>query len=246
MSNWDLIHGDSRDVLMTFEDKSFDVCITSPPYFFGKEYEFYKNYDDYLQQMYDVAKAIYRILDDNSLAFININANSKNPLNSFEILKCYLEVGFEFVQEIIWYRRNAQAVRSHKRLTDYKEYIFIFVKNPEKDGYIYPEDCLVETIDPRSKYGRYKPIGNVWDIPVYVGNQFVKTGNTASFPIEIPLNCLKLSRGKRCIDPFVGIGTTILAGIELDIETVGIEINSDYYSRALKNIEKSDISKVWQ
>jgi len=247
--DYSIVIGDSAKVLRTVKDSVFDLCVTSPPYFFRKEYEDYFDYSEYLNMIRKVARELYRTMKDNTLTFVNINSNGKHPENAFTILDIYKKAGYRFVQEIIWYRRNARYNYSRSRLCDYKEYIFMFAKDGDEGQYDFrPENVKIQIIDKHRIGERFKPIGNVWDIPVQVGNQYVMEGNTASFPLKIPDNCIKLANlreGSIVVDPFLGNGTTIIAALQNGYKGYGIEINEKYVEIAERRISRYYVERVW-
>ena len=56
--------------------------------------------------------------------------------------------------------------------------------------------------------------------------------HTAAFPLEIPRRLIMMYSfvGDTILDPFLGSGTTTKAALELDRNSVGIEINPDFFS----------------
>ena len=64
--------------------------------------------------------------------------------------------------------------------------------------------------------------------------------HSAVFPKELPTWFIKLftKPGDVVLDPFLGSGTTSIVALELDRNSIGIEIKEDYYHLAIKNINE--------
>jgi len=57
-----------------------------------------------------------------------------------------------------------------------------------------------------------------------------KNIHPASFPISLPAQCIKLftHKGELVLDPFVGIGSTLIAAQDLDRNAVGFDLKKEY------------------
>lgn len=68
-----------------------------------------------------------------------------------------------------------------------------------------------------------------------------KNIHPAVFPIELPAKCIKLftHEGELVLDPFVGIGTTLLAAQDLNRNAVGFDLKEEYIK-----ITKSRLSQT--
>jgi DNA modification methylase len=66
----------------------------------------------------------------------------------------------------------------------------------------------------------------------------------AVFPIALPKKCIELftHKGELVIDPFMGIGTTIIAAQDLERSVVGFDINQKYVDSAQKRIAQLKIN----
>lgn len=64
--------------------------------------------------------------------------------------------------------------------------------------------------------------------------------HSAVFPKELPMWFIKLftKPGDIVLDPFLGSGTTSIAALELDRNSIGIEIKNEYYKLAIQNINR--------
>ena len=79
-------------------------------------------------------------------------------------------------------------------------------------------------------------ISEVWQI-----NAKTCKEHPAPFPIELPLNCIKLTTlpGDTVLDPFMGWGTTGVACVNTNRRFIGIELDDGYFNIAKKRIEEA-------
>lgn len=84
-------------------------------------------------------------------------------------------------------------------------------------------------------------VGRELAYPTNVLNLATETGNkshSAVFPKELPAWFIKLftKPGDMVLDPFLGAGTTSRAALELDRNSIGIDILEEYFDLATSNI----------
>ena len=67
----------------------------------------------------------------------------------------------------------------------------------------------------------------------------MKGEHPAIFPRKLVEKCIKVSGCKKGIvlDPFLGTGTTSLVAEELGLNSIGIEIDPDYFNFACARLE---------
>src|SRR5437879_13300243 len=63
MTNYKYLLGDSLKKLKEFEDESFKLIMTSPPYNVGKEYETRTSIENYLKEQEEIIRELVRVLD---------------------------------------------------------------------------------------------------------------------------------------------------------------------------------------
>ncbi len=119
------------------EDESVDLVVTSPPYFNARDYSQWETVDDYLKDMKEIVKEIYRVLKNHKVFVLNIGdiicktgkqkyTSRKLPLCAYFIVMCE-EIGFEFVDDFIWDKGEPQSKRH--------------IGNPPYPLYQYPVNC---------------------------------------------------------------------------------------------------------
>jgi DNA modification methylase len=75
---WRVFQGDSANVLKTMQAKSVDCVVTSPPYFWLRDYGvdgqigLEERVDEYVLAIDKVMQEIYRVLKDNGVLFLNL------------------------------------------------------------------------------------------------------------------------------------------------------------------------------
>jgi DNA modification methylase len=72
-----------------------------------------------------------------------------------------------------------------------------------------------------------------------------KDVHPAVFPISLPSHFIKLltHKGELVLDPFVGIGTTLVAAQDLDRNAVGFDLKEDYVEIARKRLQQSRLTQ---
>ncbi|GAB2973289.1 site-specific DNA-methyltransferase [Mucilaginibacter puniceus] len=80
---------------------------------------------------------------------------------------------------------------------------------------------------------------SVWEIPNVKANHPEKTIHPCQFPIELVERCVLAftNIGDTILDPFVGTGTSVIAGIKNDRLAVGIDKDKSYSQIAISRIE---------
>ena len=166
-------------------------------------------------------------------------------------------IGFYLRQDIIWHKPNPMPESVTSRCTKSHEYIFMLTKSPR---YYFDKQALREPANTgvrKNEYNRRKVKfvvpghrqeqfrgGNqsdgfrnkrdVWSMLVRPGYK----GHHATFPLEIPLQCIALGcpEGGTVLDPFMGSDTTAVAAIKEHRHFVGFELNGDYFGNAQQRI----------
>ena len=79
----------------------------------------------------------------------------------------------------------------------------------------------------------------IWDIPNVKANHPEKTIHPCQFPIELVQRCVLALTNKQGVvfDPFMGVGSTIIAALLHDRRGLGFEISDEYIAIAKKRIQ---------
>ncbi len=223
-----IYQGDCLEVMKTFPDGCVDLCVTSPPYFVGKEYENYSNYNQYLIEMECILNEVFRILKEGMFICLNVahSGEQNTPIHLATLLE---RAGFSFTDNIIWNKTDVMSPRFGTT-----------VSNPYPRWY-YPNNVF-EFILIYRKGGnlREKKVGEEieWDFLLKLRNDIwemrtefkSKIGHPAPYPTILSSRLIKLYSypNELVFDPFLGSGTTALSCKNMRRNYIGIEINPDY------------------
>lgn len=243
-----------------------DAIVTSPPYNINKPYSEYNDRRDrieYLSWLQKIAKKSIQILKEDGSFFLNIGARSTDFMLPFEICKNFIEAGYKLQNTIHWIKSisieiddigknnliksdssigHFKPIISKRFLSDLHEYIFQFTK---KGDLVIDKLAIGVVYQDKSNIGRWKSAktdkrdrGNIWFIPYNTIQE--KRPHPAIFPEKLPQLCIKLHGIKKntiIYDPFIGIGTTALACINLNVNFLGTEIDKKYIRIANEKIK---------
>jgi site-specific DNA-methyltransferase (adenine-specific) len=255
IDNQSLILGDCLEVIKTFEDKSMDLVITSPPYNIGINYNEYKDtksLNEYLNWLNKIFIEIKRVLKDNGSIFLNVGSTNTNPWVSIDVLSALrnlfiLQNNIKWIKSISVDKDNIfghfNPVNSKRYLNNTYEDIFHLTKTGDVEldrkaigvPYKYKVNLKGTTItdDMRCR-------GNTWFIPYKTIHSKSQRGDhPAVFPEEVVRRCIKLhgyNKDTTVLEPFLGSGTTLMVTRELKCKGTGIEIDKKYFDYAVSKI----------
>ena len=247
ITNHKIIIGDSRE-MAEVDEKSVHLIITSPPYWQLKDYGsadqigFNDSYEDYLNNLNLVWAECHRVLHDGCRLCINIGDQFARsvyygrykviPIRT-EIIKFCETLGFDYMGAIIWQKPTTMNTTGGATVMgsfpyprngiikiDY-EFILIFKKpgdSPKVSKEIKEQSKLS-----KEEWNEY--FSGHWN---FNGEKQIQ--HLAMFPEELPKRLIKMFSfvGDTVLDPFLGSGTTILAAKNLNRNSVGYEINSEF------------------
>ncbi len=256
-----IINGDSLKVLKGIEDGKFDLIITSPPYNIGKSYETKTSIEKYLETQEEIINELVRTLSDKG----NLCWQVGNYVNKGEVFpldiyyyQIFKKHGLKLRNRIIWH--FGHGLHASKRFSGRYETILWFSKT---NDYIFNLDNVrVPAKYPGKLHfkGDKKglPSGNplgknpsdiweivakdwetaMWDIPNVKSNHPEKTEHPCQFPIELVERCvLALTNEKSWVlDPYAGVGSTLIASVKNNRNAVGIEKEKEYCDIAKQRI----------
>jgi len=251
---YQFIHGDTAKILPHMRRK-FDLILTSPAYNINKAYETKISIEKYLLNQKEVIKILLEKLDDNGSIcwqvgnYIDKKTNELFPLDIY-YYDIFKELGLKLKNRIIW--QFGHGLHAKTKFSGRYETILWFVKG---DDYTFNLDLVrVPQKYPgkRSYKGQNKgefsgnPLGKnpsdvwevvltdwekeIWDIPNVKAKHAEKTIHPCQFPIELAERCiLALTNSNSWIlDPYCGVGSSIIAAIKNNRNAVGIEKYEKY------------------
>ncbi len=229
-------------------DNSVHLAITSPPYWQLKDYGtedqigFHDSYENYINNLNLVWKECYRTLHKGCRLCVNIGDQFARavyygrykviPIRE-EIIKFCENIGFDYMGAIIWQKVTTSNTtgggvqmgsypypRNGILKLDY-EFILVFKKlgdapKPTKEQ----KELSKMTAEEWNTF-----FAGHWN---FTGAR--QNNHIAMFPEELPRRLIKMFSfiGETVLDPFAGSGTTSLAAKNLDRNSVGFEINSEF------------------
>ncbi len=260
-----VILGDCLDILKTMQDNSVDLIITSPPYSDQRKNTYGgTSVNTYVEWFLPITKELLRVLKPSGTFVLNIKekvVNGERHTYVLELIQEMRKQGWFWTEEFIWHKKNCYPGKWPNRFRDAWERLLQF--NKEKHFYMDQESVMVPTGDwARSRLKKLSNTDQTRDnskvnsgfgknISNWIGRDMAYPSNvlvmatetsnknhSAVFPKELPSWFIKLftKKGDVVLDPFLGSGTTIISSLELDRNSIGIEIKKEYYDLSIQNI----------
>jgi DNA modification methylase len=261
-ANYELIHGDTFENLRRIGDGKYDLVITSPPYNIGKEYETKQSIEKYLDQQEIVIDEICRLISDTgSICWQTGNYVDKGEVYPLDIFyyQIFKKHKLKLRNRIIWH--FGHGLHSSKRFSGRYETILWLTKS---DNYIFNLDNVrIPSKYPGKRHfkGPLKgqPSGNpkgknpsdiweivaqdwenqLWNIPNVKSNHPEKTEHPCQFPVELVERCILglTNEGGWVLDPYSGVGSTLIAAIKNNRNCTGIEKEKRYVEITTERID---------
>jgi hypothetical protein len=131
-----VVHGDTIETMKLLQEESIHLTFTSPPYYNARDYSIYPSYKAYLEFLRDVFQEIYRITKEGRFLLLNTSPvivprvsrahSSKRYPIPFDIHHYLMEMGWEFIDDIIWEKPEASVknriggFQQHRKPLGYK------------------------------------------------------------------------------------------------------------------------------
>ncbi len=260
MTTQTLYRADARNLSM-IADNSVHLILTSPPYFNLKEYQRGKNqlgiiddYQSFIDELEKVWKECFRILvpggrivcvvGDVCLSRKKYGRHVVMPLHSDIAVTCR-KIGFDNLNPILWHKISNAKFEANKNSS--------ILGKPYEPNAIIKND--LEYILMERKPGGYrKPTAKqreaskiakedfqnwfcqIWELP----GASTRHGHPAPFPFELAARLVKMFSftDDTVVDPFCGSGTTMVAAMKNNRNSIGIETEKLYCEQIVKRLEK--------
>ena len=245
-----IVQGDVREVLPLIPAESLHLTVTSPPYYNAKDYQLYRSYEEYLQFLVGVFTEVHRATKEGRFLALNTSPvieprmgrqyASKRYLIPFDIHPRLTQIGWEFIEDIVWAKPAPSAKNrnggffQHRKPLAYKtnsvtEYVLVYRKKTDKlidwniDQY---SDAAIEASKVVTDYEKT----NLWQIAP--ANDKV---HPAVFPKELVSRLIQFyaMKGDLVFDPFGGIGTVGQVALATDRYFLLAEQDASYVERAM-------------
>ena len=221
-----LLNQDVREVFKTIPDNSIDLVVTDPPYKttsrgnagtsggmlqkeINKKGQVFKH-NNIKPQEY--IPELYRVLKDGSHCYI-----MTNHVNLQEMLNVATESGFKFVKCLIWDKGN--KIMGQYYMSSFEYILFLRKGKAKRINNCGTADILrVPNIKLKGEDGK-----NLHDTEKPVELMKIMIDNSSN-------------EGDIVFDPFMGIGSTGVACLELNRRFIGVELDEQYFPIAKDRI----------
>lgn len=240
---------DNLQFLTSLSDESVQLVVTSPPYNIGKAYERRTALDVYLEQQEQVISECVRVLrPGGSICWQVGNHVDSGEVFPLDVLlyPIFKRNGLKLRNRIVWH--FGHGLHCSQRFSGRYEVILWFSRG---DDYVFNlDEVRVPSKYPNKKHfkgpnaGRLSgnPLGknpsDVWEIPNVKSNHVEKTIHPCQFPVELVERLvLALSNpGDIVLDPYMGVGSAVIAALRHDRIGYGCDIEPEYVDVACERV----------
>ena len=260
-----LEQGDAATVMQRIEDESIDCIVTTPPYWRrrsqGTESISATSAEQYIEQLLQAMQQAWRILKPEGSLWLNMGDDTTGGfvqgLPWRVVLAMMDRQGWRLVNEVVWNKTTTSPQGSQDHLRKVHEFMFHLVKGP---NFHYDDEELRRTyalivrnddksrkrsdkiqeryLQPEGTHGLVP--GDVWTIGVQrSGIAHYCVAPDTLYRLPIVATC---PHGGIVLDPYCGTGTTCKIAYELNLRSIGIDINANYIKQARASIEQKPLS----
>lgn len=263
LTKYKIFNSDALKTLKKIENNKFDLIITSPPYNLGKAYETKTSIENYLSTLEEIIDELVRVLSSRgSICWQVGNYIQKGEVYPLDIYyyQIFKKHNLKLRNRIIWH--FGHGLHATKRFSGRYETILWFTKN---DDYLFNLDSVrVKAKYPGKRHFKgpkkglpsSNPNGKnpsdiweivvkdweeaMWNIPNVKANHPEKTEHPCQFPIELVERCILAltNEGSWVLDPFAGVGSSIVASVKNSRNAIGIEKEKVYCKIAKQRIKQ--------
>lgn len=257
--------GDAATVMQRIEDESIDCIVTTPPYWRrrsqGTESITATNSEDFVNELLQTMAQAWRVLKPQGSLWLNMGDDTTDGFVQGIPWRVVLAMidrqGWRLVNEVVWNKTTTSPQGSQDHLRKVHEFMFHLVKN---DDFYYNDEDLRHTfalivrndsksrkksetiknryLQPEGVHGLVP--GDVWTIGVQrSGIAHYCVAPDTLYRLPMVATC---PRGGIVLDPYCGTGTACKIAYELNLRSIGIDINPDYIKQAKSSIEQKPLS----
>ena len=252
LGNHRLMCGDTtnpQDFAKLMQGRVAQVCVTSPPYGVGKEYE-KKGIEPWLETMQPAIKNITKysgIVCWNLGDLYATGTQFIEPTSVYSV-NLFNDCGFRPIWIRIWKKQGMNfgvgpyhlvtnkpvqqyeyiSAFSNKGDIEYNDQEYVWLSAFAGHAYKFVKRLTKEE---RKKWG----YSGIWEMTTVRSNK----EHPAMFPVELPWRCIKMhsDKGGIVLEPFSGSGTTIIAAEQADRVCYAMEREAAYVDLAVKRWE---------
>lgn len=249
-----IILGDSAESMRQLPSDTFNVAVTSPPYYWVRDYGYdgqlghEKSVEAYIDKLMEVFDEVKRSLHPEGIFFLNIGDTyysgngqphgSDPKCSSRNFLRTKVRPvdvsGWDIPKKsligIPWKVAFAMQERGWTlRSSIIWNRCNAFVEPTARDRpHRQYEFVFMFTKSRFYSFDRSMLVEeDVWNIPI---ERCRRANHNAAFPSKLVRRCIEIGSppGGHVLDPFVGSGTTVLTALAHDRNVVGIDMSADY------------------
>lgn len=211
---------------------------------------------EYVSWLGQWGEIVAQVLSPDGSLFLNIGGKPSDPWGPLEVVS-ELRRHFVLQNVIHWIKSIAieeedagnypqitgnvsvghyKPINSPRYLNDCHEYIFHLTLNGDvkldrlATGVEYQDKSNVARWNTAGRDRRCR--GNTWFVPYRtIRSRARQRPHPATFPVKIPQMCIQLhgvERTRLVLDPFLGLGNSAVASVQLDVDFLGFDVDPEY------------------
>ena len=241
---------DNLAFMQDLEDEQMKLIVTSPPYNLGKSYEKRAPMEEYLRQQDRVISECVRLLHPSgSLCWQVGNYVEQGEIVPLDTLlyPLFRKHDLKMRNRIVWH--FGHGLHCSKRFSGRYETINWWTRSNDYTFHLDP--VRIPAKYPNKRHFKGPNIGrlsgnpsgknpsDVWLFPNVKSNHVEKTIHPCQFPVEL-VERLVLSMtdpGDAVFDPYMGVGSSIIAALMHDRKAYGCDIVPEYVAIARERVQ---------
>ncbi len=257
-----LLAGDARAILAALKPNYVSCVVTSPPYFWQRDYEvdgqigLEASVEAYVESVCDAMDQVKRVLHKKGVLFLNLGDtyysakgrpqghDPKHNGRRFKVLRVVDTSGLGKPQKSLLGMPWRVALEMIERGWILRAPIIWRRENPIPESNV--KDRPWRTYEfvflfCKSRHYRFRrgplELAGIEDVWTVESRPNGGNGHPATFPPELVRRCLKLGNPTKGIvlDPFVGSGTVLRVAAELAMPAIGIDLNPRFCRKIAKD-----------
>lgn len=249
--------GDAATVMQRIEDDSIDCIVTTPPYWRrrsqGTESITATSKDEFVNELLQTMAQAYRVLKPTGSLWLNMGDDTTDGFVQGIPWRVLLQMmdtqGWHLVNEVVWNKTTTSPQGSQDHLRKVHELMFHLVKD---EDFYYNDEELRRTFalimhgskgqarTARGKAHQLMVPSDVWTIGVQrSGIAHYCVAPDTLYRLPLVATC---PRGGIVLDPYCGTGTACKIAYEMNLRSIGIDINPEYIKKAMASTEAKPLS----
>lgn len=245
-----VIHGDAIDVMKGLPDECVDLVFADPPYNLQlpgrklvrwnrtvvdgvkEDWDKFQSFEEYDRFTEAWLTEVRRLMKPTATAWVIGTYH-----NIYRMGKIMQDLGFWFLNDVIWLKTNPVPNFLKVRFTNATETLIWAVKDKDSKGYHFDKKMAKE-------YGIGKIGANVWEIPVCAGKERLKDDDgkkvhSTQKPQRLLERIIRISskKGDVVLDPFAGTGTTAFMAKKFERKFITIEKGKMYIPHIKRRLD---------